>query len=179
MFDVFFPDLIVDRVQNIDLDTLIKKRIKGLILDIDNTLVPHHMKEADENAVKWIEKVKNAGFKVCIVSNASRKRVIKFNENLKLFAIHRANKPGLAAFRKALRLMDVEAKEAVMIGDQVFTDVYGGNRMKMLTILVKPIHHKEVFYIKLKRLPEKLILSMYDRRQKKKISSPHDSGGTI
>ena len=169
MLDIFFPGLMVDKVQDIDLDVLSEKRIKGLILDIDNTLVPHHMKEADENAVSWLERVKSAGFKVCIVSNASKKRVIKFNENLKLYAIYRAHKPGTSAFRKALRLMDIKASEAAMIGDQIFTDVFGGNRMKMLTILVKPIHHKEVFYIKLKRLPEKLVLSMYGRKRRRNI----------
>jgi len=168
MIEKFFPDLVVDKVQNIDLDILSKKNIKGLILDIDNTLVPQHVKEADDNAIKWIEKVKSAGFKTCIVSNASKKRVIKFNEKLKLYAIHRASKPGSKAFKKALRLMDIEPGEAAMVGDQIFTDVYGGNRLNMFTILVKPIHHREGLFIRLKRFPEKLVLMLYNKRNRER-----------
>lgn len=164
MLEKFFPDLIVDKVQDIDLEILRNKNIKGLILDIDNTLVPSHVKDADENAVKWIEKIKGAGFKVCIVSNASRKRVIRFNEKLKLYAIHRASKPGTKAFMKAIRLMDIKERETAVVGDQIFTDVYGGNKLGMFTILTKPIHKSEFFFIKLKRIPEKFVLRHYRRK---------------
>ena len=164
MFEIFFPDLIVDKVQDIDLETLGKNNIRGLILDIDNTLVPSHMKEADQNAVDWIERVKISGLKVCIVSNASKKRVIKFNEKLKLFAIHRASKPGSKAFRKAIRLIDLKAEETAVVGDQIFTDIFGGNRLNMFTILVKPIHKREFLFVKLKRLPEKIVLTHFKKK---------------
>ena len=108
MLEKFYPSLEVDSVQHIELETLLKNNIKGLILDIDNTLVPMHRKEADERAVAWIEKVRKAGLKACIVSNASQKRVIKFNERLRLQAIHRASKPGTKAFLKAARLMELK-----------------------------------------------------------------------
>jgi len=164
MLEKFFPNLMVDRVQDIDLDLLKKNNIKGLILDIDNTLVASHVKEADDNAIEWIERAKSSGFKVCIVSNASRKRVVKFNEKLKLFAIYRALKPGSRAYKKAARLMDVGLDEAAVIGDQIFTDVYGGNRIGMYTILVKPIHRRESILVMLKRYPEKLVLSKYTKK---------------
>jgi HAD superfamily phosphatase (TIGR01668 family) len=163
MIETFYPKLSVDKIQNIDFDTLKKNNIRGLILDIDNTLVPQHMKEADENAVKWIERAKEAGFKTCIVSNASKKRVIKFNERLKVFAIHRASKPGSKAFQKAVRLMNITADQAAVIGDQIFTDIYGGNRVGMFTILVKPIDKREGLFIRFKRLPEKLVLKKYKK----------------
>jgi uncharacterized protein len=166
MFEKFYPDLMIDKVQNINMDILTRKNIKGLILDIDNTLVPMHMKEADENAVAWIENVKKAGMKACIVSNASKKRVIKFNERLKLFAIHRASKPGTKAFMKAARLMNLDIHEIAVVGDQIFTDVYGGNKLGMFTVLVKPIDKKEILFIRMKRIAEKLVLSRYDRRTK-------------
>lgn len=166
MLEEFFPRLLVDKVQDIDLDFLKENKIKGLVLDIDNTLVPEHVKEADENAVKWIERVKEEGFEVCIVSNASKKRVIKFNEKLKLFAIHRARKPGVKAFKKAVRLMDIKPEETAMIGDQIFTDIYGGNRVGMFTILVNPINLNEFFFVRLKRLPEKYILYQYRKKYK-------------
>lgn len=165
MLEIFFPALMADRIQQISLDTLRKNRIKGLILDIDNTLVPPNMQEADDNAVEWIEKVKKAGFKVCIVSNASKKRVIKFNERLLLPAIHRASKPGTRAFKKAARLMELKPDEASVIGDQIFTDVYGGNRAGMYTVLVKPIDRNEYFWIRFKRLAEKYVLAKYHKKR--------------
>jgi len=165
MLEILYPDMTVGRVQDIDLDLLKQKGLKGLILDIDNTLVPPHVKEADEEAVRWIERVKEAGFKVCIVSNATKKRVIRFNENLKLYAIHRALKPGTRSFKKAMRLMELEPDETAVVGDQIFTDVYGGNRAGAFTILVKPIHVSEQIFVKLKRYPEKLVLSRYYRKK--------------
>jgi uncharacterized protein len=164
MFERFFPDLAIDKVQDIDFEMLKSINIKGLILDIDNTLVPMHIKVADENAVKWVEQAKASGFKICIVSNASKQRVAKFNENLKVLAIHKASKPGCKAFMNALKLMDIKAEETVVIGDQIFTDIYGGNKLNMFTILVKPIDERELFYIRLKRKPEKLILSSFKRK---------------
>ena len=164
MVEKFYPNVILDKVQDISVEKLEKNNIKGLILDIDNTLVPEHMKEADENAVKWIERIKAANFKVCIVSNASKKRVIKFNERLQLYAIHRASKPGTKAFEKAARLMDLKNENIAVVGDQIFTDIYGGNRVNMFTILVSPIHKRESVFIMLKRLPEKLVLSSFKKK---------------
>lgn len=164
MFEKFYPDLRVGRVQDIDLDFLRRRNIKGVLLDIDNTLVPMHVKEADENAVRWIERLKSEGFKVCIVSNASHKRVIKFNERLKVYAFHRASKPGTKIFLEALRLMDIRPEEAAMVGDQIFTDIYGGNRLNMYTILVNPIDPREAFWIQIKRFPEKIVLASHGRK---------------
>lgn len=168
MLENFYPRIILDRVQDISVDKLAKNNIKGLILDIDNTLVPEHMREADENAVKWIEEIKSAGFKVCIVSNATKKRVIKFNERLKLHAIHRASKPGTKAFEKAAKLMELENKNIAVVGDQIFTDIYGGNRAEMFTILVSPIHKRESLFVLLKRIPEKFVLSSFKKNIIKK-----------
>ncbi|MDP4094588.1 MAG: YqeG family HAD IIIA-type phosphatase [Bacillota bacterium] len=163
MLEKFFPDLTYNRVSEINLDLLKEKGIKGFILDIDNTLVPNHA-EADENAVRWMEKIQKEGFKVCIVSNASKKRVIKFNERLKVNAIHRASKPGSKAFKAAFKLMGLTSKEAVIVGDQIFTDIYGGKRVGILTILVTPIDKKESVLIKLKRVGEKIVLKRYKKQ---------------
>ncbi|WP_010252554.1 YqeG family HAD IIIA-type phosphatase [Acetivibrio cellulolyticus] len=163
MIEKFYPRLKIDKVQDIELNMLTKNKIKGLILDIDNTLVPEHVAEADKNAVEWIAKVKNAGFKVCIVSNASEKRVVKFNEKLQVNAIHKASKPGSRAFMKAARLMDIKAEETAVIGDQIFTDIFGGNRVNMFTILVKPIDKREVIYVRAKRIAEKYVLAKHEK----------------
>ena len=161
MIERFYPDMIVDSVQHINLDMLKDKGIRGLILDIDNTLVPSFIKEADDRTLKWINVVKEHGFKTCIVSNARKKRVELFNGKLGLEAIYRASKPGRRSFKKALDVLDLDASKAAVVGDQIFTDVFGGNRLGMLTILVKPIHKEEFFFVKLKRFPEKYILKKY------------------
>ena len=167
MLEKFYPRLMLEKIQDISIEKLDNNGIKGLILDIDNTLVPEHMREADENAVKWIERMKNAGFKICIVSNASKKRVIKFNERLELYAIHRASKPGTKSFLKAARLLDFKNENIAVVGDQIFTDIFGGNRVNMFTILVTPIHKKESLFIRLKRIPEKLVLYSYYKKMGK------------
>jgi uncharacterized protein len=166
MLEKFYPNLMADSIQHIEFEVLIKNNIKGLILDIDNTLVPQHMMDADEGAVKWIEKVKELGLKACIVSNASKKRVIRFNERLQIHAIHRASKPGTKAYLKAIELMNIKKEETAVIGDQIFTDIYGGNRVGLFTILVNPIDKKEALWVRLKRFPEKIIHSSYKKHKK-------------
>lgn len=161
MIQRFYPDMIVDNVQQINLDKLKDKGIKGLILDIDNTLVPSFVKEADEKTIQWVNNVRQQGFYVCIVSNARKKRVEIFNEKLGLKAIYRASKPSRRSFGKALDILNLEATQVAVVGDQIFTDVYGGKKMGMYTILVKPIHKEEFFFVKLKRFPEKYILKRY------------------
>lgn len=161
MLEKYYPCLYTEGIEHIDMKMLAEKGIKGLILDIDNTLVPNHVKDADEKAVKWIENAKKAGFKLCIVSNASKKRVVRFNERLKIYAIYRALKPAKRALLKATKLMEIKPSETAMIGDQIFTDVRGGNKLGMFTVLVKPLDEKEQLFVRLKRIPEKIILSKY------------------
>ncbi len=170
MLEKFFPDLIVDKVEDIDLDFLKKKGVKGLILDIDNTLVPQYTKEAGDSVVKWIARVKSAGLNACIVSNASQKRVAKFNERLKILAIHRATKPSPKSFLRAVQLMKLKADEAAVVGDQIFTDVYGGNRLDMLTVLVKPIDEREILFVRLKRYAERFVLAKHNSVRENKNS---------
>lgn len=161
MLKIFYPCIAVDSIVDITKELLDKNQIKGLILDIDNTLVPNHVAEADENAVKWIETIKAEGYKMCIVSNASKKRVVRFNNKLQLYAVHRAMKPGTAAFKKACSIMGLSCKSVAVVGDQIFTDVYGGNLAGMFTILVKPIDKREGKLVRIKRLFEKRILERY------------------
>jgi hypothetical protein len=164
MIEVLFPDLAVNKVQDIDLDILVKKNIKGLILDIDNTLVATETREADFDTVSWLETVKKTGLKACIVSNSSKKRVEIFNGKLNIFALHRATKPSKKSFLAASKLMGVKPEETAVIGDQIFTDIYGGRKSNMYTILVKPIDKKEFIFVRLKRLLEKPVLKRYYKK---------------
>jgi HAD superfamily phosphatase (TIGR01668 family) len=171
MIEKFYPSLAVDSIRDINTELLDKNNIKGLILDIDNTLVPNHVADADDRAVQWVGEMKAAGFKLCIVSNASKKRVVRFNDRLKLYAVHRAVKPGTRAFEKAARMMDFKNKNIAVVGDQIFTDIYGGNRVGMFTILVTPIDRREGKLVQFKRIFEKKVLKRYAESLTKKKNS--------
>ncbi|PYG87037.1 hypothetical protein LY28_02420 [Ruminiclostridium sufflavum DSM 19573] len=170
MIEKYYPDLYFDSIRHIDIKMLKQKGIKGLILDIDNTLVPMHSKDADDNAVSWIEELKIEGFKVCILSNASEKRVVRFNKAIAVTAIHRAYKPSGRAFLNAAGIMGLEPENIAVVGDQLFTDIIGGNKVNMLTILVKPIDRKEILFVRLKRIPEKLVLNSFIKNIEDKIN---------
>ncbi len=161
MIEKYYPDLYCESIRHIDLDMLKNRGIKGFILDIDNTLVPMHSKDADENAIGWIAELKSRGFKVCILSNAAEKRVLRFNKDIAVIAIHRAFKPSGKAFLKAAEALELEPEDIAVVGDQIFTDILGGNRVNMFTVLVKPIDRKEILYVRLKRGPEKFILKNF------------------
>lgn len=158
MRKLLIPDILLDSVHDIDIELLKKRNIKNIIIDIDNTLVSWDTKNPDEKVNALIDKICQNGFKVCILSNSTKKRVDEFNKDFKLPAIGKAMKPRRVSFLKALKLMDGEAKDTAMIGDQIFTDIFGGNRHGMLTILVTPISAKEFIWTKFVRQIEKKIL---------------------
>jgi HAD superfamily phosphatase (TIGR01668 family) len=170
MIEKYYPDLYCDSIRHIDLERLKKEGIQGFILDIDNTLVPMHEKDADNNAIEWISELKSKGFKVCILSNAAEKRVLRFNKKIEVTAIHRAFKPAGKAFLRAAKEMGLEPENIAVVGDQIFTDIHGGNKANMFTILVKPIDKKEILYVRLKRGPEKLVLSSFSKKLQHKIN---------
>ncbi len=152
------PDLYVESILHIDLQQLKDKNIKGLIIDIDNTLVAWDIKYASEQSKDWLLSLKKKGFKLCLVSNNTEDRVVTFNKDLKLAAIHRAVKPRRAAFKKAMKIMDTNINNTAIIGDQIFTDILGGNRMGLYTILVIPIESKEFWWTTLVRKIERHVL---------------------
>lgn len=152
------PDLYVESVLHLDLGKLKEMNIKGLIIDIDNTLVAWDIKYASDKAKEWLLKLKKEGFEVCLVSNNTEDRVVTFNEELKLPAIHRATKPRRGPFRKAMEVMGTTINNTAVIGDQIFTDVLGGNRMGLLTVLVVPIESKEFWWTTFVRKIERYVL---------------------
>ena len=95
------------------------------------------------------------------------KEVLKFNEKLGVDAISRASKPSRKPF-EAIKIMGIKAEETAVIGDQLFTDIYGGNKLNMFTILVKPIATKEFIFVRMKRLAEKFVLARHAKSNQKK-----------
>jgi HAD superfamily phosphatase (TIGR01668 family) len=158
MKKILVPDMHYESIFMIDADSLRQKGIEGIIIDIDNTLVAWDTKEADEKVMSFIKKLGDMGFKICMISNNTRKRVEKFNELLGLPAIHKAGKPKTTPYLKAMKLLNTHRHNTAVIGDQLFTDVLGGNRLGLLTILVTPISPKEFIWTKLVRKIERIML---------------------
>ncbi len=165
MNSIFYPKKSFKSIYDIDLIALMNEGISGLILDIDNTLVGHGIIEADKKVVDWVQGAQDKGFKLCIVSNNTETRVIKFTESLKIPAIHRAQKPRGRAFLTGAKIMELDRAAVAVIGDQIFTDIIGGNRLGMMTILVEPVGTYEPFFIKLKRVFEKMVLIRYNKNR--------------
>ncbi|WP_069649456.1 YqeG family HAD IIIA-type phosphatase [Caloranaerobacter ferrireducens] len=157
------PDLYVNTIFDIDLKTLKAKGIDSIIVDIDNTLVSWETEYASEEVVDWFKRIKELGFKCCIISNNTKDRVVKFNRNLEVYAIHRAVKPRKKPFLKAIKLMNTKPSKTVVIGDQIFTDILGGNRLGAYTILVVPISKKEFFWTRIIRKLERRILRKIEK----------------
>lgn len=157
---IFFPGEYLDSTYVIDFDKLYKDGYRAVIFDVDNTLVPHDA-PADERAKELFVHLKELGYSCMLLSNNKEPRVKKFNEVVQVNYIYKANKPMPANYKKAMEIMGTTKENTLFVGDQIFTDVMGGNLAGIRTILVKPIHPKEEIQIVLKRIPEKLILFFY------------------
>lgn len=164
MLKRFYPDSWVDSTYDIDFKKMRIKGIKGVLFDIDNTLVPHGA-PADERAKKLFESLRELGMAHCLISNNKLPRVEPFAAEVKSQFIENAHKPSLKSYKKAMALMKCRPSEALFVGDQLFTDVYGAKRAGMKTILVKPIHPKEEIQIVLKRYLEKVVLYYYEKKR--------------
>ncbi|MCQ6558387.1 YqeG family HAD IIIA-type phosphatase [Paenibacillus mendelii] len=139
MFERLLPHMRVNTIYDIDLNALKERGMRGIITDLDNTLVGAKEKLATPELVDWLNVVRDLGFKVVIVSNNNKTRVSAFAEPLDIPYIHAARKPANRAFRGALTVLDLPAEQTAVIGDQMMTDVLGGRRMGLHTILVSPI----------------------------------------
>ena len=158
----FYPGEYQDSTYNIDFEDLSRQGYRGLIFDIDNTLVPHGA-PADERAIALFARLKSLGYRCCLLSNNQKERVDMFNRDVHVFTIENAHKPMTANYKRAMELMGTDVRNTIFIGDQLFTDVFGANRAGIRTILVKPIHPKEEIQIVLKRYLERIVLFFYRR----------------
>lgn len=169
MFDKFFPDDYKMSTYVIPFEQLYEEGLRGVIFDIDNTLVPHGA-PADERAKKLFRRLKDIGFSSCLISNNQEARVKMFNEEIQTNYIYNAHKPSTKNYKKAMEIMGTDCTNTIFVGDQLFTDVWGAKRSGIRNILVKPIHPKEEIQIVLKRYLERIVLHFYKKKQKKTAS---------
>ena len=168
MLKTFYPDDYIASTYVIPFEELYKKGYRGLIFDIDNTLVPHGA-PADERAITLFERLRKIGFDTCLISNNQEPRVKPFADRVGSKYVFDAHKPSTKNYKKAMGLMKTSKENTLFVGDQLFTDVWGAKRTGMKSILVKPIHPKEEIQIVLKRYLEKIVLFFYKRSKKEKM----------
>lgn len=160
------PDLLVANVSKLDEAFYKTYGIKAAIFDIDNTLVAHTEPEPPKNVLLYFEFLKTIGIKYAIVSNNSKERVESFCKNLGVPYYYKALKPRKKYLKKALSDLGADARTSVLVGDQLFTDIFGGNRMKMLSVLVTAVGEDETSFVSFKRRFEKKILERKKSRLK-------------
>ncbi|CDF58238.1 YqeG family HAD IIIA-type phosphatase [Thermobrachium celere] len=152
MYKLLIPHYYVKSIYEIDFNKLKEMNIKNIILDIDNTIVKWGTKKIDERGLHLIEHLIELGFNVCLLSNSSSRRVKEFINNDKVLAYTGLGiKPMRRKFLGALELFDNKVNETCIIGDQIFTDILGGNRVGIITILVEPLDKREFVFTRLVR----------------------------
>lgn len=151
------PNLYVDSLHHIDLSHLRDIGVRGIVFDIDNTVTMWGSNEIAPTTLKWLEGAKTHGFRVCLLSNNRKARIDDISRMLDIPSA-KGFKPFGSAFRSALCLLGTSPQETAIIGDQIFTDILGGNRAGLYTILVQPMSTNEFITTKFLRRLEKIVL---------------------
>ena len=162
---ILYPKKYINNVLEISADFLKEENINGLILDVDNTLLFHDRKMLT-GLTQWVENMKKNNIKLCILSNTNKKdKVDKLSKDLKVPYIFFAKKPLKGGFKKAAKILNMKNENIAVVGDQIFTDIIGANRMKMFPILTKPLSETDILITRIKRPIEEYIIKKYLERK--------------
>ena len=164
MFKRFYPDYRFRTIADIPDTFFSDNKITFAILDIDNTLVAYTNPHPDEKALAFLERLKNEGVGYCFVSNNHKERVEEFCAGMDILYIFDSRKPLTFKMKRVMRSMGADKTNTVLIGDQVFTDVYAANRAGLISVMVDPIEAKETPFFGFKRAMEKIVLKGYYKR---------------
>ncbi len=151
------PDYYCDSISDVPLTALKERGIRAVICDLDNTLDSHETQDPSEKALAFLTRLRTMGFDVCIISNGKHARVARYLKDLSLPYIAKAGKPKKKSYQKALRLLKCKPEYAAFVGDQIFTDTWGANRVGLTTVLVEPIQSFETPLFYPKRALEKFV----------------------
>ncbi|HCJ78763.1 MAG TPA: YqeG family HAD IIIA-type phosphatase [Desulfotomaculum sp.] len=166
MLEIFYPRLFISSLPELDLKHLLKLGLKGILLDLDNTIIMRGTESCSPEIIDWLNELQGCGFKLCIISNNKSARVKMLAGELKVPAVYYAFKPFKRAFYQALGLIKTAPEETAIIGDQIFTDILGGNRLGLFTILVVPLNGKEHWLTRLiNRRLEKALMVYWRKKQ--------------
>lgn len=166
MLERFYPDNEIESAYGLDYEGLYEQGFRGIIFDVDNTLVPHGA-PADERAVELFARLHRLGYGTLLLSNNKEPRVKLFNDRVGSQYIFKAGKPGVAGYVRAMEQLGTVPQNTLFVGDQLFTDVWGAKKAGIVTYLVRPIHPREEIQIVLKRKLERIVLYFYHRRKRK------------
>lgn len=161
---VFFPTVYFDKKEDIPIEKYYDMGYRGILFDIDNTLVPHD-EPVDEKARIFVNRLKELGFGICLISNNDEERVKTFADPLGVQYVYKAWKPKREGYIQGMKILGTDVNNSLFVGDQIFTDIWGANRAGMYSILLDPINPKEEIQIILKRIPEKLVKFSYRRKK--------------
>ncbi len=153
----FRPHIKLDRIPDITSQMLSKRGITALMLDVDNTMSTHHGKILTDGLVEWLKLMQSAGIELIVVSNSKRFRVEPFAGRIGLDFISLACKPLPFGYLRAVKRLGVKRKHAAIVGDQIFTDVIGGNTVGVKTILLTPIKPEDGLSFRIRRRLEKVL----------------------
>ncbi|MDO5568508.1 MAG: YqeG family HAD IIIA-type phosphatase [bacterium] len=160
--ETFVPDMYQKSIYTIDYQKLKNKGIKCILLDLNNTSVATTIKEPTEKLINLVDELKYMGFKVILFSNDSKRRLEPFKTKLMIDCCAYANKPRKDKFLKVLKIFNYNLSEVAIIGDQLYTDILGGNTVGITTILVNPVSHIDEFHTR--------ILRYFERRKMAKLN---------
>lgn len=164
MLSKLCPKVQAESVLDLDLDELKKVGIKGVIFDLDNTLVEWKCEQLNPEVIELIKRFKKEGFSLCILSNALENRVEAVARILDIPYVSRAVKPRKSPFRKALEILGTTPESTAVVGDQLFTDILGGNRMELYTIWTPPLSDTEFISTKAVRKFERLVIKRFRKK---------------
>lgn len=162
--DIFIPDMYQKSIYHIDYDKLKEDGIKCLLFDLDNTCVPYKDREPNKKLKELFDNLRDDGFKVIIFSNASKKRLIPFKKYLNVDCSASSKKPLRGKFIKIISMFKFDLSEVAIIGDQLFTDILGGNKVGIKTVLVNPMSLDDALGTKLFRFLEVWMYKLLAKR---------------
>ena len=163
MIQKCYPKYCVKTIYELDRDFYSANNIKAVIFDIDNTLVTHDTPVPPSELLEYFEKLGQWGIKYAIASNNKRSRVELFSRDLGVPYIHRAFKPRKAPLKRLVRHFGIDAANVCLVGDQLFTDVYGANRMGFVSVLVTAVGEDETGFVSFKRVFERMLMKQYNK----------------
>lgn len=161
------PTWRADDVTQVTTDFLSAQNVRLLMLDFDNTIIPYTTNTPTETVVSWLRTVSDLGITVCVVSNSKKNRVRDFCKKYDLHCITHAKKPFSKGIKQCISQFNIPKNQAILIGDQIFTDTLGGNCAGVRTVLVRSVHN-HTFWLKLRHVAEMpFILLAKNRRIQK------------
>lgn len=166
MFQGLYPSEYYESAYDIDYPAYYEKGFRGILFDVDNTLVEHDQ-PVTLNAIKLFEELKEIGFTTCIISNNKDYRVKPLADALESKYVYKAGKPSAKGYKKGMEYMGTAPDNTLFVGDQIFTDIWGANRAGIHSILVKQIAEHEEIQIVLKRKLERIVMYEYKKKKSK------------